>query len=91
MERIGDVPIELPLVVGTCVATRAERAALAEGDVLVVPEGGVVPAGGTPAATPVTYTVVRGEKDVRISVAGPDRFATWSLGARPAVAPPATS
>ena len=35
------------------------------------------------------YTVVRGEKDVRISVAGPDRFATWSLGARPAVAPPA--
>ena len=35
------------------------------------------------------YTVVRGEKDVRISVAGPDRFATWSLGARPAVPPPA--
>lgn len=26
------------------------------------------------------YTVVRGEKDVRISVTGPDRFAPWSIG-----------
>jgi type IV pilus assembly protein PilQ len=26
------------------------------------------------------YTVVRGEKDVRISVAGPDRFTPWTIG-----------
>jgi LysM repeat protein len=37
------------------------------GDVLVVPEGGVVPAGGTPAAAPVTYTVARGDSLIGIS------------------------
>ncbi|MFZ9628594.1 MAG: LysM peptidoglycan-binding domain-containing protein [Ilumatobacteraceae bacterium] len=37
------------------------------GDVLVVPQGGVVPEGGTPAAAPATYTVVRGDSLIRIS------------------------
>lgn len=37
------------------------------GDVLVVPEGGTVPPGGTPAAQAVTYTVQRGDSLIGIS------------------------
>ncbi len=37
------------------------------------------------------YTVVRGEKDVRISVAGPDRFSPWGIGAGVAAAPASTA
>lgn len=37
------------------------------GDVVVVPAGGTLPAGGTPAAAPVTYTVRRGDSLIGIS------------------------
>jgi type IV pilus assembly protein PilQ len=37
------------------------------------------------------YTIVRGEKDVRISVAGSDRFATWNLGGSAEAAEKASS
>lgn len=38
---------------------------------------------------PREYSVVHGEKDVRIAVSGPDQFAAWHLGGAPAPAAPA--
>ena len=37
------------------------------GDVVIVPAGGTLPTGGTPAAVPVTYTVRRGDSLIGIS------------------------
>lgn len=37
LEAMGDAPLSLPIVLGSCLATRAELAALAPGDAFVVP------------------------------------------------------